>query len=125
MSRLKKQTLDGNIETMLLAVLTEGPSYGYQIVEDVNRRAGGMLELGEGTVYPVLHRIEGRGLIAGNWRVGENGRRRKYYRLTPKGRQALRENRWQFQSLVQIMHAILGQAQSCEVARPDLEPLAK
>lgn len=107
MSKLRKQTLDGNIETMLLAVLLEEPSYGYQIVEDLNKRASGRLGLGEGTVYPVLHRIEKRGLIQGAWRTGENGRRRKYYRITPVGRAALTENQSQFQSLVRIMQGIL------------------
>lgn len=110
MSKLRKQTLDGNIETMLLAVLIDGPSYGYQIVEDLNERAKGRLGLGEGTVYPVLHRIEKRGLIEGAWRVGENGRRRKYYKLTPAGRATLTENQSQFQSLIRIMHSILGEA---------------
>jgi PadR family transcriptional regulator, regulatory protein PadR len=114
MSKLRKQTLDGNIETMLLAVLLDGPSYGYQIVEDLNKRAAGRLGLGEGTVYPVLHRIEKRGLIQGSWRTGENGRRRKYYRITPVGREALTENQSQFQSLVRIMQGILRSPISAE-----------
>jgi PadR family transcriptional regulator, regulatory protein PadR len=106
--KLRKQTLDGNIETMLLAVLWDGPSYGYQIVQDLNNRAGGLLELGEGTVYPVLHRIERRGLIKGYWQTADNRRKRKYYRLTPLGRQALEENRQQFQGLVQVMRGMLS-----------------
>ena len=108
MSKLRKQTLDGNIETMLLATLSEGSSYGYQIVEDLNHRAGGLLELGEGTVYPVLHRIERRGLIRGYWQVGDNGRKRKYYHLTPVGKKALEENRRQWGDLVQIMRGVLS-----------------
>ncbi len=107
MARLRKQTLDGNIETLILAVLEQGPSYGYQIGRDLNQRAGELLQLGEGTIYPVLHRLEERELIAATWRKGDTGRQRKYYRLTPKGRRALVENRQQWAGLVQVMDAVL------------------
>jgi PadR family transcriptional regulator, regulatory protein PadR len=107
--KLKKQTLDGNIETMLLAVLVEGPSYGYQIVEDINDRAAGFLELGETTVYPVLYRLEEKGLIRSYWQVGDTNRKRRYYHLTAEGRKALEQNRDQFQRLVRAMENILDQ----------------
>ncbi len=64
--------------------------------------------MGEGAVYPVLHRLEARELIAGYWREGETGRQRKYYRLTPRGRRCLAENREQWSSLVRVMEIILG-----------------
>lgn len=105
--KLSKQSLDGNMETMLLAVLTEGPSYGYQLVQDLNARAPGILKTGEGTIYPVLHRLEQRGLIASTWRAGETGRQRRYYRITPKGKKALTANRVQWAALAKVMHAIL------------------
>lgn len=112
---LRKQTLDGNMETLLLAVLGDGPSYGYQIVNQLNDRAIGLLDLGEGTVYPVLHRLEKRGLIAAAWREGENGRRRKYYRLTPKGRKSQQENLRQWQGLMQLMQGVIGPAPTTEL----------
>ena len=108
MASLKKTTLDGNVETLLLAVLVDGPSYGYAIVRELNQRAEGLLEMGEGTVYPVLHRLEKRKLVAGVWRKGETGRPRKYYRLTPSGRRALSENRKQWAGLVKVMEAVVG-----------------
>ena len=110
MAKLCKQTLDGNVETLLLAILAEGPSYGYALVQDLNQRAAGLLRLGEGTIYPVLHRLEERDLIAAKWRRGDTGRERKYYRLTPKGRRKLADNRQQWQSLVQVMRQVLGPA---------------
>ena len=58
MRRLRKQTLDGNVETLLLAILQAGPSYGYAIVKELNERSEGILQLGEGTIYHVLHRLE-------------------------------------------------------------------
>jgi PadR family transcriptional regulator PadR len=105
--KLSKKTLDGNIETLLLASLSEGPTYGYQLVQDLNARAPGVLKTGEGTIYPVLHRLQKRGLIQSVWRAGETGRQRRYYRLTSKGRGALSENRLQWLALMGVMNAVL------------------
>lgn len=112
MARLSKQSMDGNVETLLLAVLADGPSYGYQIVQDLNERARGLLAMGEGTVYPVLHRLEKRGQIVASWRKGETGRQRKYYRLSPKGRRALQENVEQWRQMAAVMQHVLGPGQA-------------
>ncbi|MHC4644256.1 MAG: PadR family transcriptional regulator [Planctomycetota bacterium] len=110
MKRIRKQTLDGNVETLILAVLEAGPNYGYAIVRELNTRAKGVLQLGEGTIYPVLHRMEDKRLISSSWRVSENGRERKYYRLTVKGRRALAANCQQWRLLTLIMKDVLGPA---------------
>jgi PadR family transcriptional regulator PadR len=108
MKRLSKQSLDGNVETLILAVLEAGPSYGYAIVKELNERAEGILQLGEGTIYPVLYRLEEKKLIASRWRSAENGRQRKYYRLISKGHKALATNRQQWQMLSAAMGKVLG-----------------
>ncbi len=110
MSHFDKQVVNGNVETMLLAVLTEGPSYGYRIVQELNTRARGLLGLGEGTVYPILHRMEEKELISASWQTARSGRDRKYYRLTTKGRKALAENRGQWERMVKIMEHVLEPA---------------
>jgi len=112
MTRLSKQTLDGNVETLILAVLEAGPSYGYAIVKDLNERAEGILKLGEGTIYPVLYRLEEKKLIASRWHQAENGRQRKYYRLVSKGHKALATNRQQWQMLSAAMGKVLGSAEN-------------
>jgi DNA-binding PadR family transcriptional regulator len=111
MTRLSKQALDGNVEALLLAILESGPSYGYAIVKELNDRAEGILRLGEGTVYPVLHGMEDKKLIAAKWRLAENGRQRKYYRLTPKGRRGLAASREQWQTLSVVMTKVVGSAE--------------
>ena len=111
MTRLSKQTLDGNVEALLLAILESGPSYGYAIVKELNECAEGILRLGEGTVYPVLHRMEDKKLITAKWRLAENGRQRKYYRLTPGGRKALAASREQWQTLSAVMAKVVGSAE--------------
>ena len=108
--RLRKQTLDGNVETLILAVLETEPSYGYHIVKELNKRSHGILSLGEGTVYPVLHRLEERKVLSSKQYLAKNGRRRKYYRLTSKGRRSLAGNRQQWQMLVSVMEKVLGSA---------------
>ena len=108
MTVLGKKALDGKVETLLLAILQEGPSYGYEIIQTLNGRATGLLRMGEGTAYPVLHRLEERGLIVSRWITAETGRRRKYYRLSPKGRRSLAENTRQWRALVKLMNTVLG-----------------
>lgn len=105
--KLRKRDLDGNVETMLLALLSEGPSYGYAIVKSLNDRADGLLEFGEGTIYPILHRLEEKELISAQWeKMSDSGRKRKYYHLTSKGHKALSENREYWLLLVDAMRRI-------------------
>ena len=105
--KLRKRDLDGNVETMLLALLSESPSYGYAIVKSLNQRAEGLLEFGEGTIYPILHRLEERELITAQWeKMPDSGRKRKYYHITPKGQKALSENREYWLLLVDAMRRI-------------------
>jgi transcriptional regulator len=120
MKKIRKQMLDGKVETMLLAVLETGPSYGYAIVKELNKRARGILQLGEGTIYPVLHRMEEKRLISASWRTADNNKQRKYYRLTNKGRKALATNCRQWQLLALVMKQVLGPAAKLS-ARPKLK----
>ena len=120
MAQIRKQTLDGNVETLIMAVLAEGPSYGYAIVRDLKKRSQGLLKLGEGTIYPVLYRMEDKTLISSKWMHAENGRQRKYYRLTPRGKKAFASNTQQWQMLLSIMEKVLGQAGELAV-RPQVK----
>jgi PadR family transcriptional regulator, regulatory protein PadR len=72
-------------ELLVLGALGDGPRHGYQIVLDVERRSAGRFVFQHGTLYPILHRLEAEGLIAGRWEEGA-GRRRKLYRITAAGR---------------------------------------
>ena len=74
---------------LVLSILKRGESYGYEILHEVRALSGGELAWADGMLYPVLHRLQERGLILARWRKGESGRRRKYYRLSAKGGRAL------------------------------------
>ncbi len=78
---------------IVLGILARGESYGYEIIQQVKAASGGELEWSDGMLYPVLHRLERRGLIRSRWGVSENGRKRRYYRLEKKGRAKLIEEK--------------------------------
>jgi transcriptional regulator len=82
--------LKGTVDLLLLKALSWGPRHGYAISEWLDRVTGGTLLVEEGTLYPALHRLEGKGWIASDWGSSENNRRAKYYRLTAEGRRRLR-----------------------------------
>lgn len=87
---VETRSLGRNVnELLVLATLEDGPRHGYQIALDVEEESDGAFELQHGTLYPILHRLEKEGLIAGNWE--DEGRRRKVYALTDRGRGQLRQ----------------------------------
>ncbi len=79
----------GTLEMILLKLLSEREMYGYQLSSALERRAGQQFLLKEGTLYPVLYRLEDAGLIAARWETVERGVPRKYYRLTEAGERRL------------------------------------
>jgi len=99
--------LNGTVELLLLAVVAEGPSYGYEITQSVLARSGGRFDLKEGSLYPALHRLEREKLLEASWSEYE-GRRRKYYKLTPGGRKALAARRNEWQAFSEGVRGVLG-----------------
>jgi DNA-binding PadR family transcriptional regulator len=99
--------INGTVELMLLAVIAEGPSYGYVITQSVLARSGGKFELKEGSLYPALHRLEREKLLDSHWQEHE-GRRRKYYKLTAAGRKTLLARRNEWVSFAEGVSGVLG-----------------
>ena len=107
---MKGQALKGHLDLLVLAVLAEGPMHGYAVIDQLRERSADAFDLPEGTVYPVLHRLAGAGLLASEW--GETaGRRRRTYRLTEDGRAALVQERSQWQQFAEAVAAVLKGAQ--------------
>jgi len=84
-----RELLKGNTDALLLHLVNCQPTYGYQIIKELERRSNGYFQLREGTLYPALHRLENNGLIQGSWEPISNGQQRRYYYITPKGKQVL------------------------------------
>ena len=90
------ELLPGTLDMLILKTLVHGPMHGYGVVEFIQQTSEEVLRVEEGALYPALHRLELRGLLASEWGVSENNRRAKYYRLTAAGRKHLAEEkaRW-------------------------------
>ena len=93
MKTVSKQLVAASSRPMVLSILAGGESYGYEILKLVKLLSGGELEWSDGMLYPVLHRLERDGLIKGRWQLTDQGRRRKYYRLTGRGKRQLASDR--------------------------------
>jgi DNA-binding PadR family transcriptional regulator len=89
---MRSEQLKGHLDPLVLAVLEDGPRHGYGIIEQLRVRSDSVFDLPEGTVYPALHRLERAGLVTSG-RESVNGRDRRVYRLSRRGRAALGERR--------------------------------
>ena len=94
--QIQAQLLKGTLPLLILATLRDGELHGYHIARRIRERSHDALNPSEGALYPTLHRLEAEGALAGTWRAGEGGPRRRYYRLTSKGLTALEhaEREW-------------------------------
>lgn len=108
--------LSGTLDMMILQVVSREPSYGYMIVQTVMAGSGGYFEVKEGSLYPALHKMERQGFLSSYWVDTQDGRRRKYYRITAAGSKALAEKQKEWTSFSTGVNGILGGPTS-EVAR--------
>ena len=100
--------LRGYTDTVILAQLEAGDSYGYLISKRVQEATAGEVQLKEATLYTTFRRLETAGVIESYWGSEEIGARRRYYRLTPAGRELLSENRAQWQRYREMISRLLG-----------------
>ena len=105
-----RELITGTVTVLILALLTEREMYGYEILQEAERRSAREFQLKEGTVYPALHNLEQSGFLKAVWRSGGSGPRRKYYSLTAKGRRHAHSKRHQWETLASVMRTILGGA---------------
>ena len=107
---MNKDLVAASATPLVLAILAEGDSYGYAIIKRVTELSGGHLQWTDGMLYPVLHRLERQGYVAAKWSAAENGRRRKYYRITKEGRAQLAAQRQQWKAVDDTLRGIWMQA---------------
>src|SRR5664279_5739708 len=94
MHRIPRHALNfkGTLPTLILEAVEHEPSHGYRIAQRIKERSKGVLDFKEGTLYPALHKLENEGLVASSEEV-EDGRSRRYYRITKSGRAVLAKDR--------------------------------
>ena len=99
----------GTLPSLILEALVTEPSHGYRIAQRIKERSQGVLDFKEGTLYPALHKLESEGLLE-SYEGIENGRARRYYRITESGRGTLTKDRAEWRELSRAVTMILGEA---------------
>ncbi len=101
------ELLKGTLSLLILSLLSRKSMYGYEIAATVHKDTDGAFTWREGSLYPNLHKLEADGFITGAWEEKETGRKRRYYRLTKKGKDALREKVQSWTELRQAVECVL------------------
>jgi PadR family transcriptional regulator PadR len=108
----KTQFIKGCARTLVLQLLAERPMYGYELAVELQNRSKGIFDLGQGTLYPLLYSLEGKGFIR-VWREefsSDQGRLRRYYALTPPGQKELKSNLLTWSEIARGMRLVLGES---------------
>ncbi len=111
MNEITGDKLRGHLETMILSSLEKGETHGLEILRRLELAGCGLLRLKEGSLYPALYRLEAQGLVQAVWEEemhGRRGARRRFYRLTSKGKRALNKGRADWVVFARTMSGILG-----------------
>jgi DNA-binding PadR family transcriptional regulator len=104
---MKAEELKGHLDGLILAVVANEPLHGYAVIEALKARSGGDLALPQGTVYPVLHRLEADGLLKSEWSTA-SGRRRRIYSITRRGVKELGASRERWRLFSSTIEAVLA-----------------
>ena len=102
--------LQGTLDMLILKAVLLAPAHGHTIAYSIESSSEDVLQVEHGSLYPALHRLEDKGLIASFWGTSENNRRAKYYRITPAGKKHLSAERNRWEELVQAVARVLGPA---------------
>jgi PadR family transcriptional regulator PadR len=110
MAPAKSDLPQGTLDLLILKVVALGPVHGYAIAQRLEQVSRGVVQVPEGSLYPALHRLENRGLLAADWKETETGREAKFYRLTRTGHKQLATEAADWQRLIDAIALILGMA---------------
>ena len=120
--RIGKDLVAASAVPLVLAILDEAESYGYAILKRIDELSGGEMEWTDGMLYPLLHRLDRLGYVDARWDSPEGGRRRRYYRITPRGRDALSDHRRQWEI---VSGALQNAWHSLRLAAPNVTGVAE
>lgn len=107
MAKPPQDLLQGTLDLLVLKTLSWGPAHGYAIARWIQQLTGQVLEIGEGSLYPALHRLEERGLVKSEWQLSPNNRRARFYQITTRGRQQLRSDTASWTEFVDAVGKVL------------------
>jgi len=108
--RRRVDLLQGTLDLLILRTLLFGPAHGHAIAKHIKQTSEELLHIETGSLYPALHRLEGRGWIAASWELSDKGKRAKYYKLTNAGRKQLAAERTKWDTFARAMGLVLKPA---------------
>ncbi len=108
--KIDKSLMSGSTTLLILSLLSGEEMYGYQMITELARRSNHAFDLKEGTLYPILHGLEAEGLVSVREKKSEEGRTRKYYRITRKGRRALDARKEEWVTFRKLVDAVVNSA---------------
>lgn len=99
--------VQGTLDLLILKIVALEPAHGWAIAQRIRQMSGEVLQVGQGALYPALHKLEQNGWISAEWAVSDNNRRAKYYTLTKAGRKALERESTDWERLAAAISAIV------------------
>jgi PadR family transcriptional regulator len=102
--------LQGTLDMLILRTLVMGPAHGHTIAQVIEHTSENALEIEQGSLYPALHRLEDRGLLASEWGISENNRKARFYQITAKGRRHLTAETSRWRHMTRAIGLILGES---------------
>ena len=115
--KINKELMKGSTSVLILSLLEKRDMYGYQITQELKKQSENIFELKEGTLYPMLHGLENESAIASYWFDADNGKRRKYYQITPLGKKLLIEKKREWKTYSNAVNTIIGSVSSITAFR--------
>ena len=106
---VNRELLKGSTIILILSLLEREPMYGYHMIKEIDKKSSGVFKLKEGTLYPILHSLESQTMIESYWSGNQGSRRRKYYRITKKGRLLLKEKHQEWNLFRSAVDKVLGE----------------
>lgn len=106
--KINKELMKGSTSILILSLLDKEDMYGYQITQQLKTTTENVFELKEGTLYPMLHSLENAEAIESYWFDADNGKRRKYYKITKDGKKLLNDKKAEWQTYTKAVNSVIG-----------------
>lgn len=108
--KINKELMKGSTSILILSLLEKEDMYGYQIIQALKKKSDNVFDMKEGTLYPMLHGLENENAIESYWLDADNGKRRKYYRITKEGKKLLKHKKSEWETYTKAVNSIIGGA---------------
>jgi len=105
--KVNKELLKGSTTILILSLLERKSMYGYEMIKEIELKSSGVFSFKEGTLYPILHSLEGEGLVESFWSEGDGARKRKYYKITEKGKGQLKEKQEEWKTFRSAVEKVM------------------